>query len=69
MTLSALSKKIEKVENEINKHQEIISDSKRNFLKTGKAFFARFTGKGGKRHGKRHQPAGHCGALAGPVAV
>lgn len=28
MTLSALSKKIEKVENEINKHQEIISDKK-----------------------------------------
>ena len=29
MTLSALSKKIEKVENEINKHQEIISDKKK----------------------------------------
>ena len=36
MTLSALSKKIEKVENEINKHQEIISDKKKELAELKK---------------------------------
>ena len=36
MTLSALSKKIEKVENEINKHQEIISDKKKELVELKK---------------------------------
>ena len=36
MTLSAFSKKIEKVENEINKHQEIISDKKKELAELKK---------------------------------
>ena len=36
MTLSALFKKIEKVENEINKHQEIISDKKKDLAELKK---------------------------------
>lgn len=36
MTLSALFKKIEKVENEINKHQEIISDKKKELTELKK---------------------------------
>lgn len=36
MTLSALFKKIEKAENEINKHQEIISDKKKELAELKK---------------------------------
>ena len=36
MTLSALSKKIEKVENEISKYQKIISDKKKELAELKK---------------------------------